>query len=416
MGVCAERSFELVVALLGILKAGAAYLPLDPDYPADRLAFIANDARAAIVLTQEGLVAKLPPFSPLENGEAPRIVLLDRDWPEIVRVAATAAEHALPARAASPDDNAYVIYTSGSTGQPKGVANTHRAICNRLHWKQRVYPLTPQDRIIQKTPFSFDVSVIEFFAPLMTGATMVIARPRLHGDSGYLARLIEEQGVTDLHFVPSLLSVFLEERDLARRCATLRRVNCSGEALTGEQAARFFADLPRRRPTLQSLRPDRGRRGRDVPRVPRVRGQPPRAHRQAGGQHAKSMSLTRAASPCPSASRANCSLGGVQVARGYLNRPELTAQRFVADPFSEDSRGRLYRTGDLARWQPDGSIVYLGRLDHQVKLRGFRIELGEIEARAQPPPRRPRKRRHRARGQTRRAAARGLRRPEARSG
>ena len=367
VGVCMERSVEMVVALLGILKAGAAYVPLDPDDPADRLRFMLDDARVPVLLTQSHLSAKLPP-----SGS--RVIPLDTAWPLIAKE----SPDPLPA-SAGPDDLAYVIYTSGSTGQPKGAMNTHRGICNRLLWMQDFYQLTAGDRVLQKTPFSFDVSVWEFFWPLRSGAALVLARPRLHGDSAYLASLIAEQQITTLHFVPPMLAAFLEEGRLPERCAALRRVLCSGEALPHELQTRFFETFPDQFPELHNLYgPTEAavdvtfwRCLRDDPRpvVPIGR---PIANTQI-------YLLDPRGEPVPIGVPGELHIGGVGVARGYLHRPELTAGKFVPDPFSADPQTRLYRTGDLARWREDGTILYLGRMDHQVKVRGFRIELGEIE-------------------------------------
>ena len=368
VGVCMERSTEMVVALLGVLKAGAAYVPLDPDYPVDRLRFMLSDAQVPVLLTQAHLVEKLPPHSA-------SVLCLDTGWEEIAKANADMTQVSV-----SPDDLAYVIYTSGSTGQPKGAMNTHRGICNRLLWMQDAYRLTPADRVMQKTPFSFDVSVWEFFWPLLTGAALVLARPRGHQDSAYLADLIQEQGITTLHFVPPMLAVFLEERDLAVRCRSLRRVICSGEALPYELQEHFFATFPGKLPKLHNLygpteaavdvtfwecqRTDAG------PNVPIGR---PIANTQI-------YILDRHGEPVPIGVSGELHIGGIGVGRGYLHRPELTQKCFILDPFGVDSTARLYKTGDLARWREDGALLYLGRVDHQVKVRGFRIELGEIEA------------------------------------
>ena len=367
VGVCMERSVEMVVALLGILKAGAAYVPLDPDYPADRLRFMLSDAQVPVLLTQARLVSKLPP-------NAARVVCLDTAWEAIARENAEA-----PVPEVRPDDLAYVIYTSGSTGQPKGAMNTHRGICNRLLWMQDAYRLTSADRVLQKTPFSFDVSVWEFFWPLLTGAALVLARPRGHQDSGYLADLIREQGVTTLHFVPPMLAVFLEERDLPARCASLRSVICSGEALPYELQERFFATFPGANPALHNLYgPTEAavdvtfwecRRDASDQTVPIGR---PIANTQI-------YLLDKQGEPVPVGVPGELHIGGAGVGSGYVRRPELTRERFVADPFSDDPAARLYKTGDLAAWRDDGVVIYLGRMDHQVKVRGFRIELGEIE-------------------------------------
>ncbi len=237
VGVCAERSIELVVALVGILKAGAAYVPMDPEYPLERLAFMLEDAAVPVLLTQERLVGILPEF-------AGRTLCLDRDWPTIAKQPASA-----PAVSTSPDDLAYMIYTSGSTGRPKGALNAHRGIVNRLLWMQEAFALDSTDTVLQKTPFSFDVSVWEFFWPLITGARLVLARPGGHRDPGYLSELIGREHVTVVHFVPSMLRAFLAD-PAAARCQSLRDVMCSGEALPPDLVRLFGERLPAR---LQNL-------------------------------------------------------------------------------------------------------------------------------------------------------------------
>ena len=369
VGICMERSVEMVVGLLGILKAGGAYVPLDPDYPAERLAFMLQDAKATLLLTQEQLLAKLPP----DHGA--RVICLDRE-----RNTIAAESDVCPEVEVRPDGLAYVIYTSGSTGKPKGAMNTHRGICNRLFWMQDAYRIDANDRVMQKTPFSFDVSVWEFFWPLMTGAAIVMARPRGHQDSQYMAGLIAEQAVTTMHFVPPMLAVFLEERGLAESCRSLRQVICSGEALPYELQERFFEVFADNRVKLHNLygpteaavdvtywECQRGGAGNVVP-IGR-----PIANTQI-------YLLDPNGQPVPVGVPGELYIGGSGVGRGYLGRPELTAEKFVPDPFSGDPQARLYKTGDSARWREDGQIIYLGRLDGQVKLRGFRIELGEIEA------------------------------------
>ena len=364
VGVCAERSVELVVALLATLKAGGGYVPLDPGYPRDRLAYMLGDARVSVLLTQAHLAELIPPHGA-------RTVLLDADWPLIARESDEA-----PRTAVGPDHLAYVIYTSGSTGQPKGAENAHRGIRNRLLWMQEAFGLDGTDAILQKTPFSFDVSVWEFFWPLMAGARLVVAKPEGHRDPAYLARLIGQQGVTTLHFVPSMLQAFLEEPDLSA-CAPLRRVVCSGEALPAELAARFHTRLGAELHNLYG--PTEAAvdvtwwacaRGDDRRSVPIGR---PIANTQI---HLLDARLN----PVAPGVAGELYIAGVQVGRGYLERRGLTAERFVPDPFSATPGARMYRTGDLARWLADGSVDYLGRADHQVKIRGFRIELGEIEA------------------------------------
>ncbi|MBV8219650.1 MAG: amino acid adenylation domain-containing protein, partial [Solirubrobacterales bacterium] len=364
VGICVERSLEMIVGLLGILKAGGAYVPLDPSYPPERLSWMLSDSRAPVLLTQERLGDRLPPH-------AAEVVCLDRDW---ATIAAEPDEDL--AGGATAENLAYVIYTSGSTGRPKGAMNTHAGVCNRLLWAQEAYRLSPTDRVLQKTPFSFDVSVWEFFWPLLAGARLVVARPEGHRDSAYLVRLIAEHGVTTLHFVPSMLRVFLEEQGL-EACDCLRRVFCSGEALPLELQERFFARLGAElhnlygpteaaiEVTYWACAP-----GRDDWTVPIGR---PIANMQV-------YVLDAHRQPVPVGVPGELHLGGVGLARGYLGRPGLTAEKFVLNPFGPELGARLYRTGDLARWRPDGNLEFLGRLDHQVKIRGFRIELGEIES------------------------------------
>ncbi|WP_055696830.1 non-ribosomal peptide synthetase [Streptomyces silaceus] len=365
VAVCAERSVELVVALLGVLKSGAAYVPVDPDYPARRRAFMLADTAPGIVLTQERLVADLPPTDA-------EVVALDTRWAEI-----TEGPEGPVAHGAGPDDLAYMIYTSGSTGQPKGVLNTHRGIVNRLLWMQDRYRLDGTDRVLQKTPFSFDVSVWEFFWPLLTGATLVVAGPDEHKDPARLAEVIHKERVTTCHFVPSMLQVFLAQDGLAEHCADLRRVVCSGEALPFALQERFFARLPRTElhnlygPTEAAV---------DVTAWQCVPGDE-RGIVPIGRPIANTrvLVLDERLDPVPVGVVGELHIGGVQVARGYHNRPDLTEERFIPDPFGAEGE-RLYKTGDLARLLPDGAVEYRGRADFQVKVRGIRIEPGEVEA------------------------------------
>ncbi|HXO35765.1 MAG TPA: amino acid adenylation domain-containing protein [Candidatus Acidoferrales bacterium] len=364
VAVCMERSLELVIALLAILKAGGAYVPLDPEYPKERLETMLRDADPPVVLAQSHLLDRLP--QGLRN-----VICLDRDWPSID----AESRDNLPS-AVNGKNLAYAIYTSGSTGKPKGVPNVHEGIVNRLLWMQDMYKLTGQDRVLQKTPFSFDVSVWEFFWPLMSGATLVVARPGGHRDPAYLVNLIAECGITTLHFVPSMLSIFLEAAGL-ERCRTLRQVFASGEALPFELQQRFFERLGAELHNLYGpteaavdvtywpCRPDRR-----LSIVPIGR---PIANTQI-------YILDANLQPVPIGVAGELHIGGIGLARGYLNRPDLTAQKFIQDPFSRTPSARMYKTGDLARFLVDGNIEYLGRIDHQVKLRGFRIELEEIEA------------------------------------
>ncbi|MBW3570369.1 MAG: amino acid adenylation domain-containing protein [Gemmatimonadetes bacterium] len=366
VGVCLERGPAMVASLLAAMKAGAAYVPLDPGYPAARLAGMLEDADVAVLVTASRLADRLPP-----HGAA--VLALDAD------AAALAGESAGPVGVdADPDLPAYVIFTSGSTGRPKGAVNAHRGVLNRLFWMQEAYGLTADDVVLQKTPFSFDVSVWEFFWPLMTGARLVVARPEGHRDPAYLAELIERERVTTVHFVPSMLAAFLDGAAPAR-CASLRRVVCSGEALSADLVARFHARMPASTELHNLYGPTEA--AVDVTWHPCVRDDARRTV-PIGRPVANTQVhvLEPSGEPAPVGIPGELHIGGVQVGLGYLGRPALTAERFVPDPFSATPGARLYRTGDRARWTAEGVLEYLGRLDFQVKVRGLRIELGEIEA------------------------------------
>jgi len=365
VGICLERSLEMVVGILAVLKAGGAYVPLDPGYPADRLAFILADSATPVLLTQEKLRTLLPA----------------RPGTEVLLVDGAPAEGESAGNlegGATPDTLAYVIYTSGSTGRPKGVMNAHRGVVNRLWWMQSRLRLGGGDAVLQKTPFSFDVSVWEFFWPLQHGASLVMARPEGHRDPAYLREVIERRQVTTLHFVPSMLQQFVEFAGV-ERCASLTRVVCSGEALPPALVERFHARFPSRVELHNLYGPTEAavdvswwacERRDSVDVVPI--GRPI--------LNTRLYVLDAGLQPVPVGAPGELYIGGVQVARGYLNRPALTASRFVPDPLGSGAGSRLYATGDRARWRADGAIEYLGRLDDQVKIRGFRIEPGEIEA------------------------------------
>ncbi len=364
VAVCAERSLELVLALLATMKAGGAYVPFDPEYPKDRLEAMLQDASPRVMLTQSHLLDRLP-------AGAERIFCLDRDWTALQ----SESTENLPA-VVGGKNLAYAIYTSGSTGRPKGVPNVHEGIVNRLLWMQDMYQLTGKDRVLQKTPFSFDVSVWEFFWPLLTGATLVVARPGGHRDSAYLVNLIAEQKITTLHFVPSMLSIFLETAGL-ERCSSVRQVFASGEALPFDLQQRFFERLTAQLHNLYgpteaavdvTYWPCRPNNQQSIVPIGR-----PIANTQI-------YILDPQLQPVPIGVPGELHIGGIGLARGYLNRPDLTAEKFIPDPFSDIPGARLYKTGDLARFLVDGNIEYIGRTDFQVKLRGLRIELGEIEA------------------------------------
>ncbi|MER6799702.1 non-ribosomal peptide synthetase, partial [Amycolatopsis mediterranei] len=348
------RSTHLVTAILAVLKTGAAYLPLDPGYPADRIAFMLEDAAPALVLA-------------VADTAVPGAVLLDD--PANLAGVSDAPLEVVP----RPENPAYVIYTSGSTGRPKGVVVPHAGIVNRLLWMQAEYGLTPDDRVLQKTPSSFDVSVWEFLWPLITGATEVLARPDGHKDPAYLARLIRDRDITTVHFVPSMLQVFLQE-PAAAECTNLRRVLCSGEALPLDAVAQFGQVLDAELhnlygPTEASVDVTSWRTSTEDGSIPI--GRPV--------WNTRTYVLDAALRPVPPGTPGELYLAGVQLARGYLGRAGLTAARFVADPFGAPG-SRMYRSGDRVSRTREGALRYHGRADHQVKIRGFRIEPGEIEA------------------------------------
>ncbi|EKT4465671.1 amino acid adenylation domain-containing protein [Pseudomonas putida] len=362
VGVAAQRSLEMVVALLAVLKAGGAYVPLDPEYPVERLAYLFEDSGIALLLTQSWLLDDLPVRPGL-----PVLKLDTLAWPS--------EDPGRPAVEVDGEHLAYVLYTSGSTGKPKGAGNRHRALVNRLLWMQDAYALAPGDVVLQKTPFSFDVSVWEFFWPLLAGAHLVVAGPGDHRDPARLVALIRQAQVTTLHFVPSMLQVFLQHAGVAA-CTSLRRIVCSGEALPLDAQQQVFARLPQAQlynlygPTEAAIDvthwrcADDGRHGVPIGRAI---------------DNLRTYILDRDLQPVAPGVTGELYLAGEGLARGYHRRPGLTAERFPLDPFVAGQR--MYRTGDLARYAQDGAIEYAGRIDHQVKVRGLRIELGEIEAR-----------------------------------
>lgn len=365
VAVCMDRSLEMEVALLAVLKAGAAYAPLDPAYPQKRLSLILKDTGAPVVLTQNRHKTKF-------SESAADTLCLDADWSDIARYSSESIENR-----ASGENLAYIIFTSGSTGVPKGVMIEHRALLNRLRWMQEAFQIGPHDSVLQKTPCTFDVSVWEFFWPVMYGARLIFAKPEGHKDPDYLIDTIVKRRITCMHFVPSMLEVFLES-PYAGRCNSLKKVICSGEALTYDLRRRFFDTLPGVQlhnlygPTEAAIDVSWWDCSRDAgkPVVP------------IGKAIANTQLyiLDKHLEPVQPGVSGQLHIGGIQLARGYLNRPDLTKEKFIPNPLDPTGKSRLYKTGDLCRYLPDGNIEYLGRLDHQVKIRGFRIELSEIEA------------------------------------
>lgn len=351
------RSSELVIALLGVLKAGAAYVPIDPDYPAERQVFMLADSGAKVLIVGVDETASPGDVSTIGFGEF--------------------EDGACPVVQVGPDDLAYVIYTSGSTGRPKGAMIEHRSIVNRLLWMESLLEVGPTDCFLQKTPYSFDVSVWELFLPLLTGSPLVLLAPGEHRDPAAVRRAIETHEVTIIHFVPSMLDLFISEIE-DRTLPTLRHIVCSGETLTPSLRDRSLTAVPHARvhnlygPTEAAVDVTAGE----------CRMGDPKAFVPIGRPVANTQMyvLDPCGAPVPVGIPGELYIGGIQVGRGYLNRPELHAERFIEELPLVAGRPRAYRTGDFGRQLADGAIEFLGRRDDQIKLRGFRVELGEIAA------------------------------------
>lgn len=364
VGIVMHRSLEMVISLYAVLKAGAAYVPLDPDFPIDRLDFILKDAAVKQVLADDSCRDKLPSDA--------NVTVVDNQWQDIAANSDKAPEVTI-----APGDLAYIIYTSGSTGEPKGVMVEHISICNHNLWMAEHFNFGANDRVLQKTPYSFDVSLWEFFVPLMSGSQLILAVPDGHKDTQYLVNTIEEYSITHIHFVASMLSLFLSSEDLDH-CQSLRCIITSGEAVSRELEKKYKKLFPEIAlwnlygPTEAAVHVSSWQcaLGDSVGSVPI--GKPIANTRLYIVDDAMQIQPVGAAG--------ELLIGGTQVARGYINRDALTRERFVPDPFSDSPESYLYKTGDLCRYRTSGDIEYLGRNDFQVKLRGLRIELGEIEA------------------------------------
>ena len=361
VGVAAERSIELELAIHAIVRAGGGFVPLDPSLPDERLAGMAEGAGITMVLSQPAF-ADRPAFDNID------VLVVDLENPTWDVSVTWEIDHR-----PFPRDLAYALFTSGSTGKPKCAANEHRGIVNRLRWMQEAFPLDDSDVVLQKTPYSFDVSVWEHFWPLCVGAQLVIAAPGAHHDPRVLAHTIAEKNVTTVHFVPSMLQLFVEEPAIAQ-CTSLRRIIASGEALPRPLQDKVFAALDAELhnlygPTEAAIDVTWWACEPDSPLSTIPIG--------SAISNTQIRILDAAQQQVPPGVAGELYIGGVQVGRGYVNRPDLTADRFLPDPFNEGEK--IYKTGDLARFMADGNVEYLGRLDHQVKVRGQRIELGEIE-------------------------------------
>jgi len=367
VGIMVERSFAMIIGIFGIIKAGAAYLPLSPEDPANRLAYVLANARVGLLLVHSATALKAPPGVRTIHLEQPQTYTGPVSDPPAVN---------------QPGDLAYVIYTSGSTGNPKGVMIEHRSVVNRLHWMQGAYPIGSRDVLLQKTSFCFDVSVWELFWWALEGATLCMLMPRGERIPQALVETVSKHRVSVLHFVPSMLNVFLEYLEgkpnkVSASLSSLRRVFASGEALSAAHVRKFNAIIGQNTgcrltnlygPTEATVDvtyydcPEKG----EFARIPI--GRPIQNIRAYIIRDGRQMPVGETGELC---------LAGVGLARGYLNNPQLTNERFLEHPAVPGER--IYRTGDVARWLDDGNIEYLGREDHQVKIRGLRIELGEIE-------------------------------------
>ena len=363
VGVYMVRSFEMVIALHAIEKAGAAYVPLEPEFPPERISQMIEDAEISVVISFSTKPPQLPASTQHIHIDAISGALADYPASNL------AIRHSI-------EDDAYIIFTSGSTGRPKGVLNHQKGICNRIFWMQEAFKLSEKDVVLQKTPFTFDVSVWEFFWPFMCGAKLVVAPPNAHKDQVALCDLIGEYNITTIHFVPSMLDAFLGSPRLSET-KSLQRIISSGEALSRSLENRCFEKLPHVElhnlygPTEAAV---------DVTHW-KCTNEETKASVPIGRAIAntKIYILDSHLNPTPIGVPGELHIGGVQVARGYVNRPELTSERFIPDPFSQNSADYLYKTGDLARFRGDGNIEYIGRMDGQVKLHGLRIELEEID-------------------------------------
>ncbi len=368
VGICAERSLEMIVGILGTLKAGGAYLPLDPNYPPERLAFMLQDSQSPVLLTQSPLAELVDAL----RAESCRVVYLDADCDVIAQESADNAPSG-----ATAENLAYVIYTSGSTGKPKGTLLQHRGLCNLATWQRRVFGIAEGKRVLQFSPFSFDACVWETFMALRNGGALVLARQETLASAPDLVQLMQEKEITTATLPPSLLATMpVEDASIGSEhtLPKLEMLIAAGEACPRELVARWASE---RRffnaygPTETTVCASMARCDENDPRAPSIGKPIANTQLYILDAHLQVVPIGVSGELC---------VGGVSLARGYLNRPELTTVKFVRDPFSDEPNARLYKTGDLVRYRPNGDIEFLGRIDQQVKVRGFRIELGEIEA------------------------------------
>jgi len=364
VAICLERSIEMIVSLLGVLKAGGAYVPFEPTYPEERLSFMFDDTKPPVFITHKNL-------APVLQTKTYGHTLYVDNWEQFEGESSDN-----PLNCTSSKNLAYIIYTSGSTGQPKGVMIPHSGICNRLYWMQEEYKIKQSDHILQKTPFSFDVSLWELFLPLITGSKMILAAPGGHKDNAYLLNLITKESVSILHFVPSMLQAFLEEPNL-NAISSIRHLFCSGETLPLHLEKLFYTKMNSRLhnlygPTEASVDVTNWECSQDNKR-PSVPIGCPISNTQI-------YILNNSLAPVPIGVTGELYITGKGLSLGYCNNPSLSEQMFIPNPFSDIPGDRLYKTGDMARWFSDGNIEYRGRRDSQIQFHGHRIELGEIES------------------------------------
>ncbi|MBL8006957.1 MAG: amino acid adenylation domain-containing protein [Ignavibacteria bacterium] len=362
-GICIDRSLEMITGLLGILKAGGAYVPIDPSYPQERIDYMIQDSGIKILLTSKNHKEKII------NHNAEVVFLDDENK--------FSSESSVPPEVKlTPENMVYVIYTSGSTGNPKGVINIHKGLTNQILWIKDYLRCSQEDVVLQKTSFSFDVSTFELFMPLICGAKLVFAVPDGHKNNAYLIDVVNRKKITIIHFVTSMLAMFLEEKG-ADKCTSLRLFVSSGEEVTLNVQNLFFRKFPDTElhdlygPTETSVHVTYWKCDKHT-KLNTVPIGKPVANTQA-------YVLDMYCNPVPAGVAGELHIGGDQVARGYHGRDELTLEKFIPDKFSDKEGAKIYKTGDLVRFMKDGNIEYFGRKDNQIKLRGFRIELGEIE-------------------------------------
>ena len=372
-----DRSEHMIIAIFGVLKAGAAYVPMDPEYPDDRIKYILSDTNTNLVIANNTYTKRVNTI----NNKVNTTAIDDKSFTQNL----TKYDNTNPVVDNLTSNNlAYVIYTSGTTGNPKGVMIQHHSVLNRIYWMNENYQLNINDKILQKTPYTFDVSVWEFFWPTLYGATLIFAKPNKHKDVSYLAKIISQKGITILHFIPSMINVFAHQLAIKNyKLKTLKHIVSSGEALTLKEVTNIYKSLPNVAvhnlygPTETTV---------DVLFYNCTKGISNNIPIGKPISNSKAYVLSECLSLLPIGAIGELYIGGVGLARGYLNNPELTKERFIPNPFAtrqdkqQNKNSRLYKTGDLVRWLPSGELEYIGRNDFQVKIRGFRIELGEIES------------------------------------